>query len=176
MVFSSLSRVRRHVVIGRPLFLFPWGFHSSDCLVMLFGSFRSVCPIHFHFRVLMVDPTGFWFVLHHRSSLVILSGHLMRRICRRHELTKTCSLCSSPLVSRQVSEPYSSTDLTDLREPPGGEPMKPGSQTREGADLLRNLLSSKTASRIGAWNVRTLYETGKGAQVAREMDEYRSGF
>nr|KAG5699498.1 hypothetical protein BaRGS_020057 [Batillaria attramentaria] len=30
------------VCLGRPLFLFPCGFHSSACLVMLQGSFRRV--------------------------------------------------------------------------------------------------------------------------------------
>jgi len=63
----------------------------------------------------------------------------------------------------------------DLRKRPGGERMKRTGQTfcQEEADLPTNLLSSKTASRIGVWNVRTMFETGKAAQVAREMDRYR---
>ena len=51
MVLSSLSRALRQVVTGRPLFLFPCGFQSSACRVMLFGPRRRVCPIQFHFRV-----------------------------------------------------------------------------------------------------------------------------
>lgn len=38
--------------------------------------------------------------------------------------------------------------------------------------LPTNLLSPKNVLRIGAWNVRTLYETGRSAQVAKEMDWY----
>ena len=44
--------------------------------------------------------------------LVIFSGHLICRICRRHLLTQTCRSCSLSLVCFQVSEPYSRTDLT----------------------------------------------------------------
>jgi hypothetical protein len=51
--------------------------------------------------------------------------------------------------------------------------MKRTSQTREGAETPTNLLFPKTVSRIGTWNVRTLYESGKAAQVTREMDKYR---
>ena len=50
MAFSSLSRVLRQVVTGRPLFLFPCGFQSSACRVMLFGPRHRVCPIQFYFR------------------------------------------------------------------------------------------------------------------------------
>ena len=49
--------------------------------------------------------------------------------------------------------------------------MKRTSQTHRGADL-QNLLFPSTATRIGIWNVRTLYETGKSAQATREMDRY----
>ena len=35
------------------------------------------------------------------------------------------------------------------------------------------LLSPKTVQRIGIWNVRTLYETGRAAQVASEMERYK---
>ena len=34
------------------------------------------------------------------------------------------------------------------------------------------LLSPKACARIGQWNVRTLYETGKCAQVVKEMQRY----
>ena len=49
--------------------------------------------------------------------------------------------------------------------------MKRTSQTHRGADL-QNLLFPSTATRIGIWNVRTLFETGKSAQATREMDRY----
>ena len=40
-------------------------------------------------------------------------------------------------------------------------------------NLRTNLLSSKNVSMIGVWNIRTLYETGRTAQVAREMDTFQ---
>ena len=56
-------------------------------------------------------------------SVLFCATGLRWRFCRaiwfegsvalmRDVLMKTCSLCSSPLVNLQVSEPYSSTDLT----------------------------------------------------------------
>ena len=36
-----------------------------------------------------------------------------------------------------------------------------------------NLFSPRTVSRIATWNVKTMYETGKTAQVTREMQRYR---
>lgn len=35
------------------------------------------------------------------------------------------------------------------------------------------LFSLKNVSRIASWNVRTIYETGKAAQAAREMERYK---
>jgi hypothetical protein len=42
--FNSFSTVRRHVVLGRPLFLFPCGFHSSAALEISLGGFLRQCP------------------------------------------------------------------------------------------------------------------------------------
>ena len=39
-------------------------------------------------------------------------------------------------------------------------------------NLRTNLLSPKNVSGIGFWNIWTSYETGRAAQVAREMDRY----
>lgn len=35
--------------------------------------------------------------------------------------------------------------------------------------LLETLLQPKHAQYIGAWNVRTMYEAGRAAQIEREM-------
>ena len=35
------------------------------------------------------------------------------------------------------------------------------------------LFSAKYTTRIGTWNVRTLYQSGKCAQAAKEMDRYK---
>ena len=37
---------------------------------------------------------------------------------------------------------------------------------------LTNLLTMKATTRIGTWNVRTMYEAGKAAQIANEMRRY----
>jgi hypothetical protein len=57
--FNSFSTVRRHLVLGRPLFLVPCGFHSSDGLVILLGAFLNVSPIHFHLFFLIPVDMGF---------------------------------------------------------------------------------------------------------------------
>lgn len=40
------------------------------------------------------------------------------------------------------------------------------------ADTPKNLLKTKAKTRIGTWNIRTLYESSKAAQVASEMRSY----
>ncbi len=47
------------------------------------------------------------------------------------------------------------------------------SQQRLEATALITILSIRTSTRIGTWNVRTMYDTGKAAQVAAEMRNYR---
>ena len=36
-----------------------------------------------------------------------------------------------------------------------------------------NLLSPRTTTQVGTWNVHTMYETGKTAQIAAEMSRYK---
>lgn len=52
-----------------------------------------------------------------------------------------------------------------------------GPMTRDGESLREasspiSLLTTKTKTRIGTWNIRTLYESGKLAQVTSEMERY----
>merc|ERR1712237_299308 len=54
---------------------------------------------------------------------------------------------------------------------PGGSSMKPGDESRKEVTERTSLLSSKIA-KIGTWNVRTMFETGKVFQVARERQAY----
>uniref|UniRef100_A0A3B3ILM2 Endonuclease/exonuclease/phosphatase domain-containing protein n=1 Tax=Oryzias latipes TaxID=8090 RepID=A0A3B3ILM2_ORYLA len=46
------------------------------------------------------------------------------------------------------------------------------SQTLEPTDRRMEVLSTKTKTRLGFWNVRTMYQTGKLAQVTSEMRRY----
>ena len=49
--------------------------------------------------------------------------------------------------------------------------MTGDSQTHLEAGILRaDILRPKTTRGIGCWNVQTLYQTGKLAQVIKEMD------
>ena len=50
--------------------------------------------------------------------------------------------------------------------------MTPPGVTLPGARRPIPLLSMKATTRIGIWNVRTMYETSKAAQVANEMRRY----
>ena len=47
------------------------------------------------------------------------------------------------------------------------------SQVHLGTARPTTIISSRTTTTIGTWNVRTMYETGKKAQVATEMRNYR---
>ena len=47
-----------------------------------------------------------------------------------------------------------------------------GESRREINDRRMEILSAKTKTRIGFWNVRTMYETGKVALVTAEMRRY----
>jgi hypothetical protein len=52
--------------------------------------------------------------------------------------------------------------------------MTAGSETYQGAvSMTAGLLSAKTHLKFGCWNVRTMFDTGKTAQVAREMQTNR---
>ena len=56
---------------------------------------------------------------------------------------------------------------------PGRVRMMPLGQTLRGAQGLQSLIQLKSKVRIGCWNVRTLYQTGKLAQLAQEMRRYK---
>ena len=47
-----------------------------------------------------------------------------------------------------------------------------GESRKEATDRKREFLSAKTKTRIGFWNVRTMYEAGKLAQITAEMRRY----
>ena len=51
--------------------------------------------------------------------------------------------------------------------------MTQGGESRKEATKPRNLLSTRRTTRLGTWNVRTMYEAGKALQVAREMKAYQ---
>ncbi|KAK2140142.1 hypothetical protein NP493_5959g00011 [Ridgeia piscesae] len=50
--------------------------------------------------------------------------------------------------------------------------MTPCSESRKEATSPIPFLSSKKISKIGTWNVRTMFEANKAAQIARERRTY----
>ena len=46
-------------------------------------------------------------------------------------------------------------------------------ESNQEATMPTNLLSTKSASILGTWNVRTMYQSGKAAQRAMEMHKYK---
>ncbi|PVD26787.1 hypothetical protein C0Q70_14465 [Pomacea canaliculata] len=100
--------------------------------------------------------------------------------------TKWCNLPCSGVVAcvpRRPTElcrrePCAPGRSNQAEQGPGQEDSSPeelmtqtGESPRE-ASLPTHLLTTKTRTRIGTWNIRTLYESGKSAQVAREMRRY----
>jgi hypothetical protein len=104
MACSSEIIPLHHEFFGLPLFLFPWGFHSKACFVMLFA-FLSVCPTHFHRLYLIVKLIGCCFVFLHSSLLLMVSSHLTPKIVLRQRFRKTWSALIEDAVSFHVSEP-----------------------------------------------------------------------
>ena len=73
-----------------------------------------------------------------------------------------------------VTETATKTFEDDLveEEPSLAEPMTPAGESPREAGVPTTLLTTKNKTRIGTWNIRTLYETGKTAQVCSEMHRY----
>ena len=79
--------------------------------VVSFGAFLRVWPIHFHFLRFIVVSTSSCPVRAHNSSFVMTFGQKIPSICLSLLVRKDCTLESKALVNRQVSDPYSNTDL-----------------------------------------------------------------
>ena len=48
-----------------------------------------------------------------------------------------------------------------------------GQSRKEDQKPTASIVNPKNKTRIGNWNVRTMFETGKAGQVAREMKRYK---
>ena len=53
--------------------------------------------------------------------------------------------------------------------------MRTGESCKEASARKRSLANPKKKVRVGCWNVRTLYSTGRTAQVMKEMRRYKIG-
>ena len=85
----SASKCLLQVFFGRPLFLFPFGFHLKAYLVTLLVGFLKVCPIHYQCPFFISSPIGDEPVRCPRSLLLMVLGHWIRRILLRQKLIKT---------------------------------------------------------------------------------------
>ena len=108
---ASLWTVLRYLCLGLPLLLFPCEFQSKTSLSMASFPSLSVCPIHFHFLLLIcVDisiscPSSQFFIWNHFRPMDV-------RILRKQRLAKVCSFEVVVLISFHVSDTYSNTDFT----------------------------------------------------------------
>ena len=58
-------------------------------------------------------------------------------------------------------------------QPAGSTRTSLDKSLREAQRPMRSMATPKSVTRIGCWNVRTMYIAGKATQVAREMDRYQ---
>jgi hypothetical protein len=111
---SSTKTFLFQLTLGLPFPCFPYGFQSSPCLFMLFWSFLKVCPIHFHFLILISLLIGICCVVSHNSLLLIVFGRHILNMLQRHRLTKDCNFLMISYVAFQASNLYNSTLITLL--------------------------------------------------------------
>ena len=114
ILFISFSMVRFHVVFGLPLFLFPSGVHLRATFVMSSDGLRRTWPSHLHLFWINKVSMSLVFVMSCRSLLEIFFGQNILIIFLRQVLWKVESLLMSLSVISQHSEPYRSTDSTQL--------------------------------------------------------------
>lgn len=111
---SSCVTVLRQVVLGLPGFLLPGGVHFKATFMMRSCSILSTCPSYLR-HLCVISLVMLQLLVFLKSSLLeILLGQTIWHIHLRHLLWNTSSLLVSVLTTRQLSEPYSRTDLTLL--------------------------------------------------------------
>ena len=83
---ASLWTDLLHVCLGLPLFRCPCGFQSKTSLSIISCPFLNVCPIQFHFRLLICIDISISSALLQSSSFEITSSQWIIRILRRQRL------------------------------------------------------------------------------------------
>ena len=87
---------------------------------------------------------------------------------RRFDVVLTAPLCKKYLVTE--TENQNQTQHQDINDDLYTVQQN-GQMTAQGT-TRPSLLHPQQSYYIGAWNVRTMYETGKAAQIEREMNKY----
>jgi len=106
-----------------------------------------VCSIQRHILCLIWTSIGCCLVLLHRSSLEIISGHLMLRMRLRQVLKKVCIFFMDAFVVLHVSDPYNSTDLTFELRIRNLVEIRISFDAQMFLSMMNTLLSSLTTSR-----------------------------
>ncbi len=101
-LFSSCSPVRRQVIFGRPLFLFPSGVQCRAVLMLEPSSLRSTCPIHRQ-QLFIIIMAMSCLQRDSRSLLEILFGQNILSILLRFLVWNVDSLVRSCRIIRQHS-------------------------------------------------------------------------
>ena len=70
------------------------------------------------------------------------------------------------------SNPQGSTEISSQALELGSLTAPIGNPSREAMSSRRSFLGPKSMIRLATWNVRTMFETGKTAQVTKEMVRY----
>ena len=85
----------------------------------------------------------------------------------------TTPSCKKLLVKETSTNEKAAGDRGEADQPQDGS-LTVASQSRKEADSpTADTLKPNQKSRVGTWNVRTLYQTGKLSQVVNEFDNYR---
>ena len=84
----------------------------------------------------------------------------------------TTLLRKKSFVTKTQTREVNTIEVLGEEGVPEKDPMMPSGQSRKDTAEQKPPSSSKDL-RIGSWNVRTLYEAGKTAQVIQEMQKYR---
>ena len=79
--------------------------------------------------------------------------------------------CKKDLVTEASTTTTQNTHLGEEGSPPRGL-MTHCSESRKEAARPTPLLTSRTTTRVATWNIRTMFEAGRTAQVAKEMNHY----
>ena len=82
--------------------------------------------------------------------------------------------CKKDLVTEASTTTTQNTHLGEEGSPPR-RLMTHCSESRKEAARPTPLLTSRTTTRVATWNIRTMFEAGRTAQVAKKMKNYMIG-
>ena len=90
----------------------------------------------------------------------------------RFSIGLTTLSCKNAIVTETATNNLYNSRKRLSEGPQGAYMNGSGESRKEATDKTKEVLNAKTKTRIGFWNVRTMFETGKLAQVISEMNRY----